>query len=1190
MTVIKRDGKRETVKFDKITSRIEGVVRTFNGLEATRRARLTESRDADGAPALDIDPVMVSQKVCSALVDGIKSEDIDRVAAEVAQSLCLTHPDYSVLAGLMCISNLHKCTANTFSEYAESVYTAGVLSEETISICRSNSQELQALLDDSHDYAYDFFAYKTLEKSYLTKEPVTRKVLERPQYMWLRVAIGIHGNDLVGIAETYGAFVTGRFTHASPTLFNAGTTHPQLASCFLLEVEDDSMEGIFDTLKDCAMISKYAGGLGLHISKIRGNGSHIAGTNGTSSGIVPMCSVFEKTLKFSDQSSKRAGSAAMYLEPWHVDVEDFLELRLPTGAEERRCRDLFTAMFINDLFMRRVKANATWSLFNEHTTPGLCDAFGEEFDALYERYEAEGKWVKQVNAQDIWLKMCYSAIMTGTPYITFKDAVNRKTNQSNIGVIKSSNLCVAPETMILTEKGTFPIVTLANQVVKVWNGKEFSETTVVKTGEGQKLITVELSNGTSVECTEYHKFHIQPNFAKTKAIVVDAKDLVPGMKLIKFSLPSASVDSEWVVPETFNSVAYTHGLFCADGTYDKVSSKQERCAYTCVEGKNTCSRHLEHSERGGLLFTSQEDGDTRCCAMYKDKPKIYLYGEKMDLLKHLTKLSVSDYDEDNDKMTVYLRYDTDPKFKVPVNHPDITYKIQWLMGYSDGDGCITNNAGCQSLQLASIHKEFLVNILYMLQSIGVESKVLLMKDAGETVLPDGKGGTKKYKCKAIYRLIVASAALSLLVRLGFDPKRLKVATDHKTNRSSTHFTKVVSVTDEGRVSDTYCFNELKEHKGVFNGNLLGNCNEILQVSTPTETAVCNLASVNPVACIDRETKTFDFDKLGQSVAILVRNLNKVIDRTFYPTEKCRRSNFRHRPMGIGLSGLHTAFMVLRYPFESPEARQLNREIYECMYYHAIKESCDLAKVHGPYETFAGSPLSEGRFQFDLWGVTPSDQYDWAALRADVMTHGVRNSLLLACMPTASSASIIGNSESNDPVNSNLYSRKISAGEYALVNRFLVDDLIKAGLWTQEVKDQLLASEGSVQDIDGVPDSLKALYRTCFEMSMKSVIEMSADRGAFICQSQSLNLFMTEPTAARVSSMLFYSWSKGLKTGMYYLRTKARGSAAKFTIDPDLEKAAKAKREAAAAKGDDCNNQEAAVVCRRDDPDCLACSA
>ena len=808
MTVIKRDGKRETVKFDKITSRIEGVVRTFNGLEVARRARLTESRDADGAPALDIDPVMVSQKVCSALVDGIKSEDIDRVAAEVAQSLCLTHPDYSVLAGLMCISNLHKCTANTFSEYAESVYTAGVLSEETISICRSNSQELQALLDDSHDYAYDFFAYKTLEKSYLTKEPVTRNVLERPQYMWLRVAIGIHGNDLAGIAETYGAFVTGRFTHASPTLFNAGTTHPQLASCFLLEVEDDSMEGIFDTLKDCAMISKYAGGLGLHISKIRGNGSHIAGTNGTSSGIVPMCSVFEKTLKFSDQSSKRAGSAAMYLEPWHVDVEDFLELRLPTGAEERRCRDLFTAMFINDLFMRRVKANATWSLFNEHTTPGLCDAFGEEFDALYERYEAEGKWVKQVNAQDLWLKMCYSAIMTGTPYITFKDAVNRKTNQSNIGVIKSSNLCI----------------------------------------------------------------------------------------------------------------------------------------------------------------------------------------------------------------------------------------------------------------------------------------------------------------------------------------------------------------------------------------------EVMQVSTPTETAVCNLASVNPVACIDRETKTFDFDKLGQSVAILVRNLNKVIDRTFYPTEKCRRSNFRHRPMGIGLSGLHTAFMVLRYPFESPEARRLNREIYECMYYHAIKESCDLAKVHGAYETFAGSPLSEGRFQFDLWGVTPSDQYDWAALRADVMTHGVRNSLLLACMPTASSASIIGNSESNDPVNSNLYSRKISAGEYALVNRFLVDDLIKAGLWTQEVKDQLLASEGSVQDIDGVPHELKALYRTCFEMSMKSVIEMSADRGAFICQSQSLNLFMTEPTAARVSSMLFYSWSKGLKTGMYYLRTKARGAAAKFTIDPEVEKAAKAKREAAAAKGDDRNNQQAAVVCRRDDPDCLACSA
>lgn len=1138
MQILKRNGTAEPVKFDKITGRIEGIIATFDSLEFSRKARLTESR-RNGEPFLDIDPIMVSQKVCSSLIDNIKSEEIDKVASEVAQSLCLNHPDYSVLAGLICISNLQKCTPKTFIEYVEESRSQNILSEETSLVSKKHADALHELMRDTDDYAYDFFAYKVLEKSYLTKDAVTRRIIERPQYMWMRVAVGIHGDDIEAIAETYTSFISGMFTHASPTLFNAGTIHPQLASCFLLEIEDDSMEGIFDTLKDSAMISKFAGGLGIHISKIRGNGSHIAGTNGTSSGIIPMCSVFEKTLKFSDQSSKRAGSAAMFLEPWHVDIEEFLELRLPTGAEERRCRDLFTAMFINDIFMRRVKNNQTWSLFNEHTTPGLTDKFGTEFDTLYEKYESEGLWVKQVNAQDIWMKICYSAIMTGTPYITFKDAVNNKTNQSNIGVIKSSNLCVAPETMILTNDGYFQIETLEDQTVSVWNGKEFSEIIVFKTGQNEKLIKVSLSNGSCIECTEQHKFYVNPEPNNPeKVVMVEAKDLNTGMSLVQFELPQIPILIDDTSTELKPDKAmFTYGVFSAIGGY---------CNNTMTPLINVPAKHIK-------------------------------------LLNDLCVTALGSYNFETHTQVAYLDHSIHDRFTVPINKSP-NAKISWLTGfiYTNPSGYDINPDG--GLQMTGIHHSFFIDILYMLQTIGVHSSVYSLREAG-TIISQNKS---TYHTPSEYVLVIPKTSLVILKNLGLvlrfgasqatipdiDQDKMDSVSRHTVN------TTVISVVNEGRVSDTYCFTEPNEHKAVFNGNLLGNCNEIMQVSTPTETAVCNLASVNPVACIDRGTNTFDFNMLGKNIQILVRNLNKVIDRTFYPTEKCRLSNLRHRPMGIGLSGLHTTFMVMRYPFESPEAKQLNKDIYECMYYHAVKESCNIAKINGAYDTFHGSPLSKGKFQFDLWGVTPSSRYDWETLRADVMSYGVRNSLVLACMPTASSASIIGNSESNDPINSNLYSRKTSAGEHMIVNRFLVADLIKLGLWNSTVKDQLIASEGSVQYIPEFPDHLKTLYKSCFEMSMRSVIEMSADRGVFICQSQSLNLFMIDPTVAKVSSMLFYSWTCGLKSGMYYLRTKARGSAAKFTIDPTVEKNAKT---AAQTKNE-------TQVCRRDDPDCIACSA
>lgn len=1182
MKIIKRDGREVPVKFDNITNRIEGVIKTFNELSYDRQSRLTESRDKnnENKPILDVDPILVSQKVCNALVDKIKTEQIDRIAAEISQTLCVTHPDYCILAGLICISNLHKCTPKTFYKYAESLHDDGVLDSSTFEVVTKYKTELQDLLDENDDYSYDFFAFKTLEKSYLIKCPQTKKVIERPQYLWLRVSIGIHGDNFPAIVETYRGMVDSKFTHASPTLFNAGTIRCQLASCFLLEIQDDSIDGIYDTLKQCALISKYSGGIGLHISKIRGNGSHIAGTNGTTDGIVPMCRVFEKTMAYVNQSGRRAGAFALYIEPWHVDIEEFLELRLPTGAEEKRCRDLFTAVFVNDIFMKRVEKDEMWSLFNEHECPGLCDAYGEEFDKLYLKYESEGKYVKQVKAQHVWFKMITSCIMSGAPYITFKDAINNKSNQKNIGTIKSSNLCVAPETMILTSNGYLPIGTLADQDVSVWNGKEFSQTTVKQTGENSKLIKVNLSNGTFVECTEYHKFYISKDYWSKTHMVVEAKDLEPGMKLIKFHLPEISASEEYDVDE--HKQYYTHGLFCADGSYTKTVTKDINCNFKRSGDNEFCGRHLDHQKRGGKVQDTQSD--ELCKAMYQEYPHITLYGdEKINLISHLSFISCGNYDNTQHRMRIELHYHTKPKYEVPLKET-VNNKISWLMGYCDGDACITNNNGCQSLQMSSIHHEFLLNILYMLQTLGIDSKITIMRDECYRMLPNHQGGLKEYKTQRIFRLMVASKGLSRLVDIGFQPNRLIIDTTHNTNRSATHFTKVVSIEDNNRYDSTFCFTEPKENKGMFNGNLLGNCAEINEVSTPDETAVCNLASMSIPTFIDRKTNTFRYESFGENVQIVVRNLNKVIDRSFYPDEKCKRSNFRHRPIGIGCQGLHTAFMILGYDFESEEAKQFNRSVYETMYYYALKESCELAKKDGPYETFQGSPLSEGKFQFDLWGVQPSaTTWDWETLREDIKKHGVKNSLLLTQMPTAGSSNLLMNSESIDPINSNLFSRKISAGEYIIVNKYLVHKLIKLGLWSPEMKDQLIAHEGSIKYIDLIPPDMKKLFKTCWEMSMKSIIDMAGinGRGPFICQSQSMNLFMEAPTHGKVSSMWFHSWKQGLKTGQYYLRSRAQANAAKFGIDPNIEAEAKRKREETAARD----------VCSRENPEgCVMCSS
>lgn len=749
--VIKRDGRRESVKFDKITARIKKLCYGLN--------------DA-------VDSIEVAKKVINGIYEGVTTTQLDNLAAEVAATNTVKHPDYALLASRIAVSNLHKNTRKSFSETMKVLYDyidphtgekAGLLADDVYQIITENAELLDSSIIYDRDFNYDYFGFKTLERSYLLR--INGEVAERPQQMLMRVSIGIHKEDLEAALETYNRMSEGWFTHATPTLFNAGTPKPQMSSCFLLTMKGDSIPGIYDTLKQCAQISQSAGGIGLSIHHIRAKGSYIRGTNGTSNGIVPMLRVFNDTARYVDQGGgKRKGSFAIYIEPWHADIFDFLELRKNHGKEEMRARDLFYALWIPDLFMKRVEENGTWTLMCPNECPGLADVHSEAFEKLYIQYEKEGKGRKTIKAQELWFKILESQIETGTPYMLYKDAANSKSNQKNLGTIKSSNLCT----------------------------------------------------------------------------------------------------------------------------------------------------------------------------------------------------------------------------------------------------------------------------------------------------------------------------------------------------------------------------------------------EIIEYTSPDEVAVCNLASIALPKFVNEGV--FDHEELFEVAYQVTKNLNRIIDNNYYPTPEARRSNMRHRPIGIGVQGLADAFVMLRYPFESAEARKLNRDIFETIYYAALTASKDLAKADGPYETYQGSPISQGIFQFDMWNETPSDRWEWNVLREEISKYGVRNSLLLAPMPTASTAQILGNNECFEPYTSNIYTRRVLSGEFVVVNKHLLKDLVKMGIWNEEVRTKLIAANGSVQHIPEIPENLKLLYKTAWEISQKTVIDMAADRGAFICQSQSLNIFMENANFAKLTSMHFYGWKKGLKTGMYYLRTKAAADAIKFTVD------------------------------------------
>ena len=906
MKVEKRNGSFEEVSFDKVLTRI----------------RLA-------AQGLEVDPAPIAQKTLSRIYDGVKTSELDELAAQLSVSLVTTNPDYGVLAARIAVSNHHRNTSDSFTEVVfqladQTVGKTGekisLVSQELVDICKTHGDAINAKIDYTRDYLFDYFGFKTLEKLQYLMRSTAGKTLERPQHLIMRVSLALWGSISLDRAfETYDLLSQKYFIHATPTNFNAGTQRQQLSSCFLICMKNDSISGIYDTLKDCALISKFAGGIGLHIHNIRAKGALIRGTNGTSNGIVPMLRNFNDTARYVDQGGgKRNGSFAIYLEPWHADVEDFLKLKLNTGSEEERCRDLFYALWISDLFMERVEKNQPWTLFCPSEAPGLADVYGAEFRELYERYEQEGRGRKQVDAQKLWFKILDAQIETGTPYLLYKDACNEKSNQKNLGTIKSSNLCVAPETYILTDKGQFQISSLVDQTVKVWNGDQWSETTIVKTGEDQRLVTVHLSNGAQLTCTPYHKFLVYGGSMMSikDTTRVDAIHLQPGMILRPFQLP------------------------------------------------------------------------------------------------------------------------------------DLTDEVRFT---------------------------------------------------------------------------------------------------------------VISVEDRGRTDDTYCFTEPLNNAGVFNGILTGQCTEIVQYTSPEETAVCNLASIALPSYVDAKAKTFDFKKLREVVKVAIRNLNRVIDINYYPTPETRTSNQKHRPVGLGIQGLADVFAMLRLSWESEKAADLNQRIFEHMYFAAVEASCEVAQQEGPYESFQGSPMSQGIFQYDLWEITPltaqDDSLPWEDLKKRVIQHGIRNSLLLAPMPTASTSQILGFNECFEPFTSNIYTRRTLAGEYVIVNKYLMADLKKLGLWSEMMKQQIIANNGSVQGMEQIPEGIQRLYKTSWEIKQKILIDMAAARGAFICQSQSLNLFVADPNYAKLTSMHFYAWKQGLKTGVYYLRTKAPVMAQKFTVDPELQLAA-----------------------------------
>ena len=1034
MEVIKRNGNRESMSFDKITKRISNMIEGNMG-DGIKIEPL------QGTGTYKIDPIVVAKEVINGIYTGITTAQIDDLSADVCASMIHKNPDYNHLASRIRISNLQKQTHPCILDVT--IRIAPQLHTDYVAFVSKYHRELNEMLHFNRDFGFDYFGFRTLERSYLLniKSDGKQTIVERPQHMWMRVAVQIHGMKMFhpmystesiqkvlrDIEETYNLLSTMKFTHATPTLFNSGTKRQQMSSCFLTNIEDD-ITSIFKTISNIAHISKFAGGIGLSITPIRAKGSLIRTTNGLSEGIIPMCKVIESTARYINQGGKRLGSVAVYLEPWHADVFDFVELRKNTGDENLRCRDLFLALWIPDEFMRRVERDDDWYLMCPDKQPGLVDAYGSAFEQLYNQYISEGNYMRKVRARDLWNHILEAQIETGMPYISYKDHVNKKNNQSNLGTIRNSNLCVAGYTRVLTDKGYVEIKDIVDVPTNVWNGWDWSTVMPRKTGSSVKTVEVELKNGQKLHTTPEHKFYTSKTFMDEE-VEVKASDLKPG---------------------------------------DRLAS----CLYPIIRSPN----------------------DTRVTPM-------------MEIIA---------------TNSGKINPDTPP-----LNSP-LIYKIRWLEGAIENPRNYELN--CQGRKdviiLSANSYNTALNIRLMLTTMGCNPEIINTPD-------------DVFK----YKIHIGINDIYTLKCEGFSPR---IVTDEDV-RLSTYQLEVKSV-GEGPIVDTFCFTEPLRHRAVFDGVYTGQCNEIVEYSSPSETAVCNLASICLPRFVNTHNRSFNFEELARVVRVAIKNLNTIIDLNYYPIPETERSNNMHRPVGLGIQGLADVYIKMRLPFESEEANSLNKEIMETIYYNALKESCELSIKYGPYDSFNGSPASNGILQWHMWDVQKSDSH-WTHLIEKIKTHGLRNSLLVALMPTASTSQICGNTESFEPITSNIYVRKTLAGEFIVVNEHLVRDLMDLGIWSRDMYNTILYLNGSVQAIESIPRDIRELYKTAFEIKQSSILKQAATRGPYVDQTQSMNLFMGSPDFGKLTSMHFYGWKSGLKTGMYYLRTQPAVDPIKFGLDP-----------------------------------------
>jgi ribonucleoside-diphosphate reductase alpha chain len=1177
MKILKRNGKSEIVSFDKITYRLKKI-----------------QNDKLLGPLKTIDADIVAQKVIQTIFDGVSSTELDEEAARISINMT-ENLEFGKLASRIIISNMHKNTTECFSQVMENLYSnvdtngnpAPILADDIINIVRKYKNDLNEAIDYFRDYNFDYFGYKTLEKSYLMK--INGKIVERPQHLYMRVAVQCHKDDLIGTIKTYQLLSTGMFTMASPVMFNSGSRLQNLVSCFLLQMED-SIDGIYKTISDVAKISKVGGGIGINIADIRSKGAVIRGTNGVTDGIIPMLRVLDATATYVNQAGKRKGSVANYVSPDHPDILDFLESRKNQGSEEMRARNLFSAMWLSDLFMKQVKNDGDWYLLDPDECPGLTTSYGLDYEKLYWKYVEENKFRTKIKAQEIWYKILEANTEGGTPYLLNKDQINLKSNQKNLGTIKCSNLCVSPETMILTSKGYYKIGDLQNKNIKVWNGKEFTKTKVLKTGEDQELIKVKLSNGSELECTRYHKFYIitgkrPSDYPMIKQI--EAKDLIKNMKLIKSEFPIIKKGlSNFPYP-------YEHGLFSADGTLDNKQKTTYQCSNKSLEGECYCGRHIKMYEQNDMNITT-----IYCKAIVgKGHPILTLYGEKKKLVKYIsTRLEI--LPENNNKINCRLPMELKPKFQVPINH-NINIKLRWLEGLSDGDGSVCKSANTTAIQISNINKQFLENVKYLLQTLGCDPKILLMNEEGIKLLPNNLGTNElsEYNCQTCYRLLITSWDVAKLYDLGFRPRRLKI-TGIYPKKNTKRWIQIEEIIKTNKISDTFCFKEEKRGMGIFNGVITGQCAEIVEYSSKDEYACCNLSSIALPKFVELDENNkpiFNHELLFDVAKHIILPMNNIIDYTYYPVPEAERSNKNHRNIGVGVQGLSDVYIKMRLPFESDEAKKLNKEIFETIYFALLTGSMELAKKDGHYSSFKGSPFSEGKLQFDLWadvnGIDLKDylsgRWDWESLKKDIIQFGTRNSLLTCCQPTATSAQILGNTESCEPFDSCFFKRRVLSGEYMVGNKHLIEDLTKLKLWNKEMKNLIIANNGSIQNIETIPNDIKLLYKTVWEIKMANLIDQYADRAPFIDQTMSMNLFMSTPTNKKLTSMYFYAYNKGLKTIQYYLRSQSSSTSAKFTIDPSLEKKIKLKQ----SKGKSLSKKEkeAVLACSRDNPEaCVLC--